>query len=142
MDTLPIVDSLPFFKTFVGKVHLGKSSFNSFVEDWGTVLMSSFRIIVEPPIRTNHHIGSFHGLIAAGLVYDAVKNGYKAYMITMQNLISLIKMKDISTAALRTYKKLLRADLVAIDDIMLLPVKREEAAVFLISLIYFIRIHL
>jgi len=74
--------------------------------------------------------GTGKTFIASGLVYDALKKGYKAYLLTMQNLVSIIKMKDISPTALRTYTKLLKADLIAIDDIMLLPVKKEDAAGF------------
>ncbi|MEG1188773.1 MAG: ATP-binding protein, partial [Bacteroidales bacterium] len=44
--------------------------------------------------------------IASGLIYDALKRGRKAYMLTMQNLISIIKMKDISPTALRAYTRL------------------------------------
>ena len=74
--------------------------------------------------------GTGKTFIGAGLVYDALKKGYKAYLLTMQNLISIIKMKDISPTALREYTKLLKADMIAIDDIMLLPVKKEDAAGF------------
>ena len=38
--------------------------------------------------------------------------------------------KDISLSALATYNKWLKADLLAIDDIMLFPVKKEESATF------------
>lgn len=68
--------------------------------------------------------------IASGLVYDAVKAGYKAYIMTMEDIISCLKMKELSAAAMITYNKLLRAHLLAIDDIMLLPVKREDAVSF------------
>ena len=56
--------------------------------------------------------GTGKTFLAAGLVFDAVKAGYKAYLMTM------------------TYNKILRAQLLAIDDIMLFPVKREEATAF------------
>lgn len=68
--------------------------------------------------------------IASGLIYDALKRGRKAYMVTMQNLISIIKMKDISPTALRAYTRLIKAEILAIDDIMLLPIKREDAVGF------------
>ncbi len=69
--------------------------------------------------------------IAAGLVYEAVKNGQKVYMMTMEEVVTIIKMKEISPSAMTSYNKLLKANLVAIDDIMLFPVKKEDAVGFL-----------
>ncbi|WP_303329141.1 ATP-binding protein [Duncaniella muris] len=39
-------------------------------------------------------------------------------------------MKSLATSAMMTYNRLLKADLVAIDDIMLFPVQKEDAAGF------------
>jgi len=44
----------------------------------------------------------------------------------MEEIITIIKMKEISPSAMISYNKLLRAHLIAIDDIMLLPVNRED----------------
>lgn len=74
--------------------------------------------------------GTGKTFIAAGLVYEAVKNGHKAYLMTMENIITCLKMKELSPSAMTTYRKILNADLLAIDDIMLLPVSREEATAF------------
>ena len=63
-------------------------------------------------------------------VYEAVKNGQKAYMMTMEELVTVIKMKELSPSAMTSYNKLLKANLVAIDDIMLFPVKKEDAVGF------------
>ena len=68
--------------------------------------------------------------IASGLVYDALKAGKKAYMISMEDILTCLRTKDISMSALTTYNKWLKADLLAIDDIMLFPVKKEESASF------------
>lgn len=68
--------------------------------------------------------------VAAGLIYDAIKQGKKCYMFTMENLITVLRTKDISVASMRTYSKILNADLIAIDDIMLFPVKKEDSAAF------------
>jgi DNA replication protein DnaC len=65
--------------------------------------------------------------IAGGLINDAVKRGYRAYFTTMEDLIGILKMKDITGTALNTYNRYLRAHLLAIDDIMLLPIKKEDA---------------
>lgn len=68
--------------------------------------------------------------IASGLIYDALKAGKKAYMISMEDILTCLRTKDISTSALTTYNKWLKADLLAIDDIMLFPVKKDESASF------------
>lgn len=68
--------------------------------------------------------------IASGLVYDAIKAGKKAYLFSMEEIITFLKSKDISPSAMTTYNKIIRADLLAIDDIMLFPVKGEEATAF------------
>ena len=39
-------------------------------------------------------------------------------------------MKTLMPSAMSAYNRLLKADLVAIDDIMLFPVKKEDAAGF------------
>uniref|UniRef100_UPI003568190F IS21-like element helper ATPase IstB n=1 Tax=Phocaeicola vulgatus TaxID=821 RepID=UPI003568190F len=74
--------------------------------------------------------GTGKTFLAAGLVFDAVKAGYKAYLMTMEDIVNCLRLKDISTSAMMTYNKILRAQLLAIDDIMLFPVKREEATAF------------
>ena len=40
-------------------------------------------------------------------------------MISMEDILTCLRTKDISLSALATYKKWLKADLLAIDDIML-----------------------
>lgn len=71
--------------------------------------------------------GTGKSYVAAGLVNDAVKKGYKAYFTTMEDLLNVLKMKEMTASALNTYNRYLKAHLVAIDDIMLLPVKKHEA---------------
>lgn len=68
--------------------------------------------------------------IAAGLVYEAVKQGYRAYFYTMEDIMNIIRLKDLSASALSAYQKLLKAHLLAIDDIMLFPMKKDEAVGF------------
>lgn len=65
--------------------------------------------------------------IAAGLVNEALKKGYRAYFVTMEDLINVLKMKEMTSAALSQYNRYLKAHLIAIDDIMLLPIKKNEA---------------
>lgn len=68
--------------------------------------------------------------IASGLINDAVKMGYKAYFKSMEELVTIIKMKDMTASAMNAYNRLLKAHLIAIDDIMLFPVKKQEAVAF------------
>lgn len=65
--------------------------------------------------------------IAAGLVNDAVSKGYKAYFTSMEDLIGILRMKEITANALASYNRYLKAHLIAIDDIMLFPIKKHEA---------------
>lgn len=71
--------------------------------------------------------GTGKSYIAAGLINDAVKNGYKAYFMPMEELVNILRMKDLTASALAHYNRLLKAHLIAIDDIMLFPVKKHES---------------
>jgi DNA replication protein DnaC len=68
--------------------------------------------------------------IASGLVHDAVKAGYKAYFKTMEELLTILRMKEMTGSAMNAYNRLLKANLIAIDDIMLFPMKKNEAVAF------------
>ena len=68
--------------------------------------------------------------IASGLIYDAIKTGKKGYLFTMEELITCLRTKDISAAAMQTYSRILHADIIAIDDIMLFPIKKEDSSAF------------
>lgn len=68
--------------------------------------------------------------IASGLIYQAVKSGYKAYFLSMDQLIAILRTKEITSSALSNYNRLTKAHLIAIDDIMMFPVKKHEAVAF------------
>jgi len=68
--------------------------------------------------------------LAAGLVYNAIKSGYRAYFVSMEEIITVLKMKEMTGTALSAYNRFLKAHLIAIDDIMLLPIKKHEAVAF------------
>ena len=87
-------------------------------------LEQNFNIVLMGPSGTGKTF------IASGLVYEAVKSGYRAYFITMEDIVSILKMKEITSSALGAYNRLLKAHLIAIDDIMLLPLKKSEAISF------------
>lgn len=80
-------------------------------------------VLMGPP-------GTGKTFIAAGLIYQAIKKGAKAYMYTMEDLIGILRIKDLSSTALSRYNKILKADLLAIDDIMTMPLKKEQAVAF------------
>ncbi len=87
-------------------------------------LENAYNIILMGPSGTGKTF------IAAGLVYEAVKAGKKGYLMTMEDIVTTLRMKDISPTAMVNYRKMMNADLLAIDDIMLMPVKKEEATAF------------
>ena len=95
-------------------------------------LEQAYNIILVGPSGTGKTF------VASGLTKDAVKQGYNAYCTTMQDLISVIRMKDLTPKAMATYNRISKAHLLAIDDIMLMPMKKEEALGFfnLVSLLH------
>jgi len=68
--------------------------------------------------------------VAAGLCFDAVNAGYKAYFKSMDDIINILKMKDVTRTAAAEYKRLFRAHLIVIDDIMLMPVSKSDTVAF------------
>ena len=62
--------------------------------------------------------------IAAGLVHEAVKD--RAYMVTLEDLLTCLKTRDVSRHAMKTYKRIMKAQLLAIDNATLFPLKRED----------------
>ena len=80
-----------------------------------------FNIILMGPSGTGKTF------IAAGLCSDAIKKGYKAYFRTMEQIITMLKMKDITRSATAEYKRLSKAHLIVIDDIMMFPIEKNVA---------------
>lgn len=80
--------------------------------------------------------GTGKTLIAAGLCHDAVKKGYRAYFRTMEDIANMLKLKDITRTATADYKRLCKAHLIVIDDIMMFPIEKELA----VSLFNFINL--
>ena len=66
-------------------------------------------------------------MIAAGLCFDALKKGYLAYFRTMEQLNETLIMKDITRSARIEYNKLLKANLLVIDDIMMFALDKKQA---------------
>lgn len=84
-------------------------------------LEQNFNVILMGPSGTGKTY------IAAGLCFDAVEQGYRAYFKTMDELIKVLKMKEITRKAATEYKRMLKAHLLVIDDIMMFPVNEQEA---------------
>lgn len=71
--------------------------------------------------------GTGKTFLSAGLCLEAVRKGYKAYFRTMEELVGMLKMKDFTRTAKADYARLLKANLIVIDDIMLFPIEKNEA---------------
>jgi DNA replication protein DnaC len=74
--------------------------------------------------------GTGKTFIASGLCADAVEKGYKAYFRTMDDILTVLKLKDVTRSAHSEYKRLIKANLIVIDDIMLFPVEKNQAVSF------------
>jgi DNA replication protein DnaC len=71
--------------------------------------------------------GTGKTMIAAGLCYEALQKGYKAYFRTMEQINEMLTMKDITRSALIEYNKLQKAHLLVIDDIMMFALDKKQA---------------
>jgi DNA replication protein DnaC len=87
-------------------------------------LEQNFNIILMGPSGTSKTY------IAAGLCFDAVKQGYRAYFKSMEDLIGVLRLKDVTRSADVEYKRIMKAHLLVIDDIMMFPVNQQDAVAF------------
>jgi DNA replication protein DnaC len=78
--------------------------------------------------------GTGKTFLAAGLCADAVRKGYKAYFRTLDEIFATLRMKEVTRKATADYKRLLKADLIVIDDVMMFPIEKNQA----IDLFHFI----
>jgi DNA replication protein DnaC len=101
---------------------LEKSRFSQLRElNW---LDRIFNIVLMGPSGTGK------SFLAAGLCFDAVRQGYRAYFRTMEQIINILKMKDFTRSEMADYKRLAKAQLIVIDDIMLFPIEKQQAVNF------------
>jgi len=118
---LPLAYNLDLFD-FETENGIDKQQLNQLRElSW---LEQTFNIILMGPSGTGKTY------IAAGLCFDAVEHGYRAYFKTMDELIKVLKMKEITRTAATEYKRILNAHLLVIDDIMMFPVNQQDAVLF------------
>lgn len=87
-------------------------------------LEQNFNIILMGPSGTGKTY------IGAGLCFDAVEQGYRAYFKSMEDIIHTLKMKDITRTAAAEYKRIMKSHLLVIDDIMMFPVTQPDAVAF------------
>ena len=126
---LPLSYNLDLYD-FTTENQLEKQQLNQLRElKW---LEQNFNIILMGPSGTGKTY------IAAGLCFDAVQQGYRAYFKTMEDVIHILKMKDITRAAATEYKRIIKSHLLVIDDIMMFPVTGQDAIAFfnLINLLH------
>lgn len=98
---------------------LSKTRFNQLRElNW---LDQIYNVILMGPSGTGKTF------LAAGLCRDAVQKGYKAYFRTMEEIMAMLALKDITRSASFEYKRLCNAQLIVIDDIMLFPIEKNQA---------------
>lgn len=74
--------------------------------------------------------GTGKTFLAAGLCADAINKGFKAYFRTMDEIMRMLKLKDVTRSAANEYKRLCKANLIVIDDIMLFPIEKNLAVGF------------
>ena len=86
-----------------------------------TWLDQNFNLVVMGP----NGVGKT--LLAAGLCHHALQGGYRSYFRTMDQIMAILKAKDISRSAMADYKKLCKAHLIVIDDIMMIAIARQDA---------------
>lgn len=87
-------------------------------------LEQNFNLILMGPSGTGKTF------IAAGLCFDAVQKGFRAYFKTMENLVKVLKLKEVTRSAAAEYKRILKSHLLVIDDIMMFPVTQQDAVAF------------
>ncbi len=65
-------------------------------------------------------------MIAADLCHDALLKWYKAYFRCMDDLLSMLRLKDLAASPARESKRLRNAQLIVIDDLMNFSFDRED----------------
>lgn len=87
-------------------------------------LEQNFNVILMGPSGTGKTY------IAAGLCFDAVEQGYRAYFKSMEDLVKVLRMKDVTRTAGAEYKRIMKSHLLVIDDIMMFPINQQDAIAF------------
>lgn len=80
-------------------------------------------ILLGPP-----GVGKTH--ISVGLGIQAIKNGYKAQFIQMNDLVHMLKTQEILRSSRTKVKRIIASDLLIIDDLMFMAMEKQEANLF------------
>jgi len=88
-------------------------------------------IFLGPPGLGKSHLGVSLGI-------KAVEKGYDVSFISMEDLIRHLKLQDTASRSRQRIKRIISSDLVIIDEIGFVPIKREESNLFfqLIAVLY------
>lgn len=81
-------------------------------------------------------LGKSHLAVSLGI--NAVEKGYNVSFISMEELIRHLKLQDIVSRSRQRIKRIISSDLVIIDEIGFVPIKKEESNLFfqLITMLY------
>ena len=91
-------------------------------------LEQNFNIVLMGPSGTGKTF------IASGLCYDALQRGYKAYFRGMNDILATLRLKELTPTAAKEFKRLSEAQLIVIDDVMTLPLGRDDGNRFFVFL--------
>ena len=70
-------------------------------------------------------VGKTH--LANGIGIEAVNEGYKVIFLNMDQLIKVLKTHEVVKKNERKLKKIRKADLLIVDEVGYLPIKKQEA---------------
>jgi len=70
--------------------------------------------------------------ISAGLGYDAIRKGYKVYFRNVSDILYTLRLKETITSSAKEYKRLTESQLIIIDDVMTLPLNKEDGNRFFV----------
>lgn len=76
--------------------------------------------------------GTGKTFISAGLAYDAIKQGHKVYFRNINDILATLRLKEITPNAAKEYKRLTEAQLIIIDDVMTLPLGKDDGNRFFV----------
>ncbi len=82
-------------------------------------LEQNFNLLIMGPSGTGK------SFLAAGMVYEAIMNGYKALFRTTDQIIQMLRLKDVTRSAGADYRLIIKADLLVIDDLMMFPIEKN-----------------
>lgn len=83
-------------------------------------------------ILLNGPSGTGKTFLSSGLAYDAIQRGYKVCFRHMNDILSILRLKDVTPSAGKEYKRLMEAQLIVIDDVMSLPIERADGNRFFV----------